>query len=955
MLLLYRLLRRRKYRQSHTRRFDPANPPAPMRWKPKFKLYGLITGIIGGLGSVVLLAQYGIEPVSSRAFSIRGIVGGALSGFILPSAIFALVVWRFNRKLRRIGVHPRGPQRRARSVAPATALLFVAAVNVGVLFAIAGAAGAAVDGPCTAQLAGVDAEGRGTTSASAAIEVPEDGKVTYFMEAPEDLRTWRFWLEYGPYTQLIASGTEEPDNPNDLGLGLDKDDDFLAIDLDNLLNDTVVEGNRVKGAVEPSEFAWMGVGLYEVHGAVTTVSGTACSGTVLIDVQGNPLTSVLGATAAATAAVGLVGAAGVTLGGLRDGGELLAGLDDLDEELPDWRKEELAADEKFRRETLDPAEAAWEERKIGIDAERAAADAAMLEEIRAGRKAIEDAESYLERREAIVERLRAGEASQAELDEWDEWWRTVRDDAFDGMVRDVDSLPEFVQESGAATRQKLGEAWDTVTDPESWRVAAETIAETGYDAAGLATGAGFGDGAADIAESFNDAKELGGRLAEAAANDPWGFVKQMTPLQAMEDAIDPSKPLGDRLVAVGSATVDIGMTMAGASALGAAEAVDDVQDAARAARTVEHVDDAQDALQARRTAWAETRVQGQRNVDDLNRVLREGEDAKEAALRVQSNKRSLGEMKRQPDAVKSAFNKELRQIYDATDQHVLDKVRGELGIESLVRDPSLDSPNLRGFRDPKTGRVVELFEPTNAKPGVVNVGADRDFAVYVREPDGTRISIPHDKVGDWYADGFYEAFGGDDMARRLGLPADKKEILARLDQAVTSDLHPEAYRSVDVVINRPGATIGDVQQVGQTTAYKADHLFGRAEALRATDAAAAEDWMAEGARQLTKQWDNQVVPRYGAVAEQVDVLKARGALPDNFALKPPPPRVQQAVDIMREVQDHGLSPADMERKLRAIGMTPYDASREVGQYVETLQKLRPGPVAGLQDTLVGQT
>jgi hypothetical protein len=968
MLLLYRLLRRRKYRQQRARRFDAAHPPAPLRWRPRLRVYGLVTGVVGGLGSVVLLAQYGIEPVTTRAFSIRGLVGGALSGIVLPSAIFAVVVWRFNRRLRRRGLHP---GRRAPAKAPLPAAMLACTACAGLLFVVlAGAAQAAVTGPCTAALAGVDARGIGTASASDAVEVPEDGAVSYFMEAPDELRRWHFWIEYGPFSQLIASGTEDPDNPNDLGLGLDRDDDFLAIDPDSLLNETIVEGNSVRGAVEPSEFAWMGVGLYEVHGAVTTMSGTQCSGTVLIDVQGNPLASVLGVVGATTAAVGAAGAVGVTVGGLRDGGELLDSLEHYEagdgtgangDEDADWQAAELAERERIRREVMGAAEAGWEQRKVGFDAARAAQDAAMLAEIRAGRAAIEQADSYLARREAILARLEAGEAEQAELDEWDEVWRTVRDDAFDGMVRDVDSLPEFVREAGAATRQRLGEAWDTLTDPETWRVVGEAAAETAYDATGLAAGGAWGDGARDALESFHDAKELAGQLANAAAKDPWGFVKQLTPLQALEDALDPDKPLGERLVAVGTATIDIGLTLAGGKLVTAAEQLDDLRDASRlagaaddardASRLAGAADDAQDALQARRTAWAEARVQGQRNVDGFAGAVRGGsDDLKEAALRVQANKQSLGTMKHVPDDLKVAFNKEMRAVYDATDDHVLGRVVERHGIGELVPDPDLSKPGLKVYRDPATGTIVELFEPTNPKPGI-SVGADRDFTVYVTKPGAPRVSLPHDEVREWYADGFYRAMGGDEMAGRLGLPPDKYAVLERLDQAVTSDLHPEAYRNVDAVLKRPWAQIGDAQQVGEAAAFKGDHLFERAEMLRSVDPAAAEDWMAEGARQLTKQWDNQVVGRHDALSRQVEYLQSNGVLADAYQVKPLPPTLQEAVSVMKQVQEFGLSPADMERRLAAMGLTPRDVSREIGEYLHTMEALRPGPVRDLAEQM----
>jgi hypothetical protein len=273
----------------------------------------------------------------------------------------------------------------------------------------------------------------------------------------------------------------------------------------------------------------------------------------------------------------------------------------------------------------------------------------------------------------------------------------------------------------------------------------------------------------------------------------------------------------------------------------------------------------------------------------------------------------------------------------------------------LARDPQAafrqGSGRVTVLSDGK-GNIVELFEPTNPKPGIT-VGADRDFTMYVK-PAGSDLparSLPHGSVEEWYREGFVNAAGKENL-QKLGIPEDM--ALKRLDQAVTSDLHPEAYTNVGRVIGQPGAALDDVQQVGMTIGYKGDHGFQLAEHLRASgQVAAAEEWMAEGARQLTKQWDAQVMGRFDAISAQVDQLKAAGQLPAGYALKPPPPQLQSAIDVMKQVQTRGLSPVEMEGALRQLGTTPSDVAREMGSYYESLQKLAPSPVQSLQQALVG--
>ena len=966
VIFLYRLLRGKKYRQSRARVFDPAHPPQPLRWRPKIKIYGFVTGLIGGLGAMILVAQYGIEPLTSRALSTRGIAGALLSGLIVPSAVFALVAWRFNRKLRR---GPSAPPLRRAPAATAAACVWLGAVLLGAALAAPGHA--YVNGPCSATFAGVDTAGLETGTSSDAIAVPEDGTVVYTMTAPEGLQSWRFVLKYGPYEEVVDQGVAKPPRPGDANLGLR---------FEGLLGDAVVDesGNTVSGSAAIADYAWLGAGLYELQGTVVTKAGATCDGALLIDVQGNPLTTVIGGAAAAATLVGAVGIGLVTIGGLRDGGELLDALDRFegddpavgaDDEIPEWRREELAAQERFDREVMGEAEADWAQRRPAWEAALATADAAMLAEIRADRARLADAETYLERRERIEERLRAGEVAQGEHDEWGEWWSSVRDDAFDGMLRDVDSLPAFVEDAGSATRQAIGETWDAVSDPENWRTVAETVAETGYDASGLMAGGAWGDGVDNAAESFGDAAELGSRLVQAAVNDPVGFVKQLTPLGDFEAAIDPELSLGQRLTRLGTGLVDVGLTLAGGATLQGAEALDDLSDAARVARAV-----GDDAFDARRAAWAEARRAATEHVDAFARAVETGEDARLAALRVQSNKQALIGMKGQTDGVKAAFNEQMRGIYDRTDAAVLDRARVHIDTTILpegqrlgtLRPASTDELADYLARDPKAayrqtsgrvtvlsdgqGNIVELFEPTNPKPGIT-VGSDRDFTMYVRPAgaDGA-WSLPHDDVADWYRDGFVEAVGRDNLDA-LGIAPE--DALRRFDQAVTSDVHPEAYTNVGRVIGRPGAALDDVQQVGLTIGYKADHAFVHAEQLRAAgNLAAAEDWMADGARQVTKQWDAQVGERVKAITAQVDELKAAGALPGDFIVKPPPPRLQSAIDVMRQVQTEGLSPVEMEHALRALGMTPSDVARDVGSYYESLQKLAPSPLTTLQQNLV---
>jgi hypothetical protein len=59
---------------------------------------GLLSGALLGLGTAVLLQQYGYR-VMTRGFLVQAVLSGVLTGLVLPSLRYALAVRRFNRAL----------------------------------------------------------------------------------------------------------------------------------------------------------------------------------------------------------------------------------------------------------------------------------------------------------------------------------------------------------------------------------------------------------------------------------------------------------------------------------------------------------------------------------------------------------------------------------------------------------------------------------------------------------------------------------------------------------------------------------------------------------------------------------------------------------------------------------------------------------------------------------------
>jgi hypothetical protein len=145
-----------------------------------------------------------------------------------------------------------------------------------------GPAEATIVGPCEATIAGVDAKTRSASSASDAIPVEADAVITVTMSTPAGLESHDLDLEYAGITWTVSSETDDGDTS--------ASDEILVAD-----------------------YADYGVGLYRVSGSARLADGSTCKGSVLVDVQGNPLTTAAGLAAAAMVGAGVAAVAGATI------------------------------------------------------------------------------------------------------------------------------------------------------------------------------------------------------------------------------------------------------------------------------------------------------------------------------------------------------------------------------------------------------------------------------------------------------------------------------------------------------------------------------------------------------------------------------------------------------------------------------------------------------------------
>lgn len=153
---------------------------------------------------------------------------------------------------------------------------FAVTAVVAIAAIVAPSAAADISGPCTASIAGQNVKGRGTGALSSAITVQKDAVVPVTMSSASQISHLKIQIEFAGIRWTVR------DKPS--------------------------HGNSWSSSVEVKKYAKYGVGLYKVIGSS---GGVNCSGSALVKVKGNPLTTVAGIVGlvAALAGLGGIGAA----------------------------------------------------------------------------------------------------------------------------------------------------------------------------------------------------------------------------------------------------------------------------------------------------------------------------------------------------------------------------------------------------------------------------------------------------------------------------------------------------------------------------------------------------------------------------------------------------------------------------------------------------------------------
>lgn len=155
--------------------------------------------------------------------------------------------------------------------------LFLSAIlwTVTLLSAVAQPAWAEISGNCEATFKGVDVRPLSSSSAGDAIDVNPGEVAAVVFTSPDGFTSHKIDVELAGVSREASSGTDDGDT-------------------------------QWSGSVNVDDYSW-GKGLYKVIGTSTLSNGSTCSGAALVNITGDPLSTVAGIAAAATTAVGGAG------------------------------------------------------------------------------------------------------------------------------------------------------------------------------------------------------------------------------------------------------------------------------------------------------------------------------------------------------------------------------------------------------------------------------------------------------------------------------------------------------------------------------------------------------------------------------------------------------------------------------------------------------------------------
>ena len=146
---------------------------------------------------------------------------------------------------------------------------------------------------------------------------------------------------------------------------------------------------------------------------------------------------------------------------------------------------------------------------------------------------------------------------------------------------------------------------------------------------------------------------------------------------------------------------------------------------------------------------------------------------------------------------------------------------------------------------------------------------------------------------------------------------------------VGAESYGASQQDLEVILQKSGGRFTDPEQAGMVASYKSTHLYQQAENIAKVDPGKAEQLVADGMRQTTKQYNNLIETR-------VSVLQSKGveAAVDS--------KLTKAVGILKQVETSGMAPAKAEALLRSqLNMSKDDVANMLGGQLAKLHMIKP--------------
>lgn len=195
-------------------------------------------------------------------------------------------------------------RRRSGPLAVGPAIFLVSVLVAAALFALianARPAHAEITGDCQAFLNSEGVAPLNSADRSDDIHVKDDVRVPFQMSSPKGFKSHKIQLEFGGVRWTVSSKQDGGET-------------------------------QFSDSANVKDYATYGVGLYKVVGVATLMDGSTCTGAATVDVEGNPLSTVAGATAAGAVALGTV--VGLASGAATAAGAGTGGQGEYDPEEP---------------------------------------------------------------------------------------------------------------------------------------------------------------------------------------------------------------------------------------------------------------------------------------------------------------------------------------------------------------------------------------------------------------------------------------------------------------------------------------------------------------------------------------------------------------------------------------------------------------------------------------------